>query len=227
MLVTSLIGIALRSTMDIDKTISGFDLTIDETTKVINEIMSIELDDGVRFDIKQVEEIMDDMEYTGVRFNIGAYMDTVYAPIKIDISTGDAITPGAIKHEYKMLLEDDVIELWSYNLETVLAEKIQTILNRGIINTRMRDFYDVNILFSLYRDDINKDILKTAYRATCEKRETNNLLKDSDKIITDIKNSEELKSHWMNYKKKYRFAAKIEFEHTVESVEYLVGLLKK
>ena len=111
MLVTSLIGIALRSTMDIDTTISGFDLTIDETTKVINEIMSIELDDGVRFDIKQVEEIMDDMEYTGVRFNIGAYMDTVYAPIKIDISTGDAITPGAIKHEYKMLLEDDVIEL--------------------------------------------------------------------------------------------------------------------
>ena len=168
-LVTSMIGISMRSTMDIDTTIRNFDLTKEETTRIINEIKDISLDDHIEFILNDVSDIMDNMEYPGIRIHMDAKLENLIVPIKIDISTGDVITPREIRYEYSLLLEDKSIQLWSYNLETILAEKIQTILSRGLLNTRMRDFYDVTTLFDCYNDSINYNDLSLAFDKTCTK----------------------------------------------------------
>lgn len=142
MLVTSMVGVALRSTMDIDTSIKNQNLSVEETGRIVNEIKDIDLGDGVIFQVKEVSNIMDEMEYPGIRFSMNAIMGKLVTPMKIDISTGDVITPCAVEYQYKLLLDERSIGLWSYNLETILAEKLQTVLARGILNTRMRDFYD-------------------------------------------------------------------------------------
>ena len=175
-LVTSMIGISMRSTMDIDTTIRNFDLTKEETTRIVNEIKDISLDDHIEFILNDVSDIMDNMEYPGIRIHMDAKLENLIVPIKIDISTGDVITPREIRYEYPLLLEDKSIQLWSYNLETILAEKIQTILSRGLLNTRMRDFYDVTTLFDRYNDQIKYNDLSLAFDKTCRKRETLSVL---------------------------------------------------
>ena len=224
-LVTAMMGVSLRSTMDVDTTIRGFDLNSEEAQRIVNEIMSIDLDDNASFKIKSVEDIMDEMDYSGIRLHIDSYYDRIYAPIKIDISTGDVITPGAVEYEYKQILDDETIKLWSYNLETVLAEKIQTILNRGVLNTRMRDFYDIHMLLGIYEDDIDVDVLKDAYRATAEKRQTNTLLNSSQRILQDVGDSPEVLTHWERYRKKYKYAENISFEEVVESSKKLCNMI--
>ncbi len=224
-LVTAMMGVSLRSTMDVDTTIRGFDLNSEEAQRIVNEIMSIDLDDNASFKIKSVEDIMDEMDYSGIRLHIDSYYDRIYAPIKIDISTGDVITPGAVEYEYKQILDDETIKLWSYNLETVLAEKIQTILNRGVINTRMRDFYDIHMLLGVYEDDIDVDVLRDAYRATAEKRQTNTILNSSQRILQDVGDSPEVLTHWEKYRKKYKYAENISFKEVVESSKKLCSMI--
>ena len=224
-LVTAMMGVSLRSTMDVDTTIRGFDLNSEEAQRIVNEIMSIDLDDNASFKIKSVEDIMDEMDYSGIRLHIDSYYDRIYAPIKIDISTGDIITPGAVEYEYKQILDDETIKLWSYNLETVLAEKIQTILNRGVLNTRMRDFYDIHMLLGIYEDEIDVDVLKDAYRATAEKRQTNTILNSSQRILQDVGDSPEVLTHWERYRKKYKYAENISFEEVVESSKKLCNMI--
>ena len=145
-LVTSMVGVSLRSTMDIDTTVRNINLSEKDVLRIVKEICDIDMDDDISFVIKEISDIMDDMEYPGIRVSLDAALGKMITPIKIDISTGDVITPGAIEYEYKLMLEDRTIQLWSYNLETILAEKMQTILSRGILNTRMRDFYDIYTL---------------------------------------------------------------------------------
>lgn len=140
MLVTAMVGVALRSTMDIDTSIKNQNLSAEDARRIVDEIKDIDLDDGVTFVVKEVSNIMDEMEYPGIRFTMNAMMGKLVTPMKIDISTGDVITPRAIEYNYKLLLDDRSINLWSYNLETILAEKLQTVLARGLLNTRMRDF---------------------------------------------------------------------------------------
>ena len=224
-LVTAMMGVSLRSTMDVDTTIRGFDLNSEEAQRIVNEIMSIDLDDNASFKIKSVEDIMDEMDYSGIRLHIDSYYDRIYAPIKIDISTGDVITPGAVEYEYKQILDDETIKLWSYNLETVLAEKIQTILNIGVINTRMRDFYDIHMLLGVYEDDIDVDVLRDAYRATAEKRQTNTILNSSQRILQDVGDSPEVLTHWEKYRKKYKYAENISFKKVVESSKKLCSMI--
>ena len=224
-LVTAMMGVSLRSTMDVDTTIRGFDLNSEEAQRIVNEIMSIDLDDNASFKIKSVEDIMDEMDYSGIRLHIDSYYDRIFAPIKIDISTGDVITPGAVEYEYKQILDDETIKLWSYNLETVLAEKIQTILNRGVINTRMRDFYDIHMLLGVYEDDIDVDVLRDAYRATAEKRQTNTIFNSSQRILQDVGDSPEVLTHWERYRKKYKYAENISFKEVVESSKKLCSMI--
>ena len=149
-LVTSMVGVSMRSTMDIDTSIRNFNLSEEDAKKVVTEICNIDLQDGVTFVIKEVSSIMDEMEYPGLRLALDAVLGGMVTPIKIDISTGDVITPRAIEYDYKLMLENRSIKLWSYNLETVLGEKLQTVLARGILNTRMRDFYDIYALLLRY-----------------------------------------------------------------------------
>lgn len=222
-LVTSMIGISMRSTMDIDTTIRNFDLTKEETTKIINEIKDISLDDHIEFILNDVSDIMDDMEYPGIRIHMDAKLENLVVPIKIDISTGDVITPGEVRYDYPLLLEDKSIQLWSYNLETILAEKIQTILSRGLLNTRMRDFYDVTTLFNRYKDLINYNDLSLAFDRTCRKRETLSLLEHYEEILSSINEDSILQNLWKNYCRKYKYASHIKFSTNIEILKHLMN----
>lgn len=226
MLITAMIGISNRSTMDIDTTISGFDLTSEEAVSVVGEIIGIELNDGVSFSIEGSETIMDAMDYPGIRIEMTASLEKLTVPFKIDISTGDAITPSAIKYNYKTIIENRSINLCSYNIETVLAEKIQTILVRGALNTRMRDFYDVKILTDIYEHSINHIILKRAFEATSKERKTETLIENSSFTIGTIKEDKTMNSLWRKYQNKYQYASGISLEETLNSVMKIISIIE-
>lgn len=221
MLVTAMVGVANRSTMDIDTSLKNQNLSAEDARRIVDEIKDIDLGDGVTFEIKEVSNIMDEMEYPGIRFTMNAIMGKLVTPMKIDISTGDVITPRAIEYQYKLLLDDRSIRLWSYNLETILAEKLQTVLARGLLNTRMRDFYDIRTLLSIYEEEIDENVLKDAFEATCKKRETENLKVEGPQIITAIKADAQLHNLWKSYQKKYPYAADISYEDIMESTKNL------
>lgn len=226
-LVTSMIGVSMRSTMDIDTTIQNFDLNINQATKIINEIIEIELDDCIKFILNDISDIMENREYPGIRISLNAILENMLIPIKIDISTGDVITPREIDYEYPLLLENRSIWLLSYNLETVLAEKMQTILSRGVLNTRMRDFYDVTTLYVQFKDRINYANLLLAFKTTCDKRQTENLLDFSNGIINSISKDISLEKMWKQYCKKYKYASNLQLSSTIDTLAIIINKIKK
>lgn len=225
-LVTAMIGVAHRSTMDIDTSMKNLNLSAEDALRVVNQVKDIDLDDGVSFEVKDVSNIMDEMEYPGIRVTMNANVGRLITPLKIDISTGDVITPRAIEFNYDLLLEDRSISLWSYNLETILAEKLQTVLARGILNTRMRDFYDIRMLLDTYEDKVNKAVLKDAFAATCKKRETDNLQEQAEEIIKIIEADEQLQVLWRAYQKKYSYAAEIDYASVISGVRKLMDWIR-
>lgn len=225
-LVTAMIGVAHRSTMDIDTSMKNLNLSAEDALRVVNQVKDIDLDDGVSFDVKDVSNIMDEMEYPGIRVTMNANVGRLITPLKIDISTGDVITPRAIEFNYDLLLEDRSISLWSYNLETILAEKLQTVLARGILNTRMRDFYDIRMLLDTYEDKVNKAVLKDAFAATCKKRGTDHLQEQAEEIIKIIEADEQLQVLWRAYQKKYLYAAEIDYASVISGVRKLMDWIQ-
>lgn len=225
-LVTAMIGVAHRSTMDIDTSMKNLNLSAEDALRVVNQVKDIDLDDGVSFDVKDVSNIMDEMEYPGIRVTMNANVGRLITPLKIDISTGDVITPRAIEFNYDLLLEDRSISLWSYNLETILAEKLQTVLARGILNTRMRDFYDIRMLLDTYEDKVNKAVLKDAFAATCKKRGTDHLQEQAEEIIKIIEADEQLRVLWRAYQKKYSYAAEIDYTSVISGVRKLMDWIR-
>jgi len=226
-LINSMIGISMQSTMDIDATVKGKELSIENSENIIMDITNIRIDDGVSFKIKEIETIMDEAEYPGIRFHIEAFFENMITPIKIDISTGDVITPKAIEYEYALMLEDRNIELLSYNLETILGEKLQTILSRERANTRMRDFYDIYVLTQKYNKEIDVTTFKKAYDATCKKRESSYLSGEENKIIDLIAKDIKLNKQWEQYQNKYSYASRIDFVDTIVSIKKLISYLTK
>ena len=225
-LVTAMIGVAHRSTMDIDTSMKNLNLSAEDALRVVNQVKDIDLDDGVSFEVKDVSNIMDEMEYPGIRVTMNANVGRLITPLKIDISTGDVITPRAIEFNYDLLLEDRSIKLWSYNLETKLAEKLQTVLARGILNTRMRDFYDIRMLVDTYEDKVNKAVLKDAFAATCKKRGTDNLQEQAEEIVKIIEADEQIQVLWRAYQKKYSYAADIDYASVIRGVRKLMDWIR-
>ena len=225
-LVTAMIGVAHRSTMDIDTSMKNLNLSAEDALRVVNQVKDIDLDDGVSFEVKDVSNIMDEMEYPGIRVTMNANVGRLITPLKIDISTGDVITPQAIEFNYDLLLEDRSISLWSYNLETILAEKLQTVLARGILNTRMRDFYDIRMLLDTYEDKVNKAVLKDAFAATCKKRGTDHLQEQAEEIIKIVEADEQLQVLWRAYQKKYSYAAEIDYASVISGVRKLMDWIR-
>lgn len=225
-LVTAMIGVAHRSTMDIDTSMKNLNLSAEDALRVVNQVKDIDLDDGVSFEVKDVSNIMDEMEYPGIRVTMNANVGRLITPLKIDISTGDVITPRAIEFNYDLLLEDRSIKLWSYNLETILAEKLQTVLARGILNTRMRDFYDIRMLLDTYEDKVNKAVLKDAFAATCKKRGTDNLQEQAEEIVKIIEADEQIQVLWRAYQKKYSYAAEIDYASVINGVRKLMDWIR-
>ena len=200
MLVSALVGVEARATMDIDTTVRSLSLTKEVASSIIKEIAETDLDDGLTFSITKVEDIMEEHDYAGIRFTLEVTFEKLRDTIKIDVSTGDEITPAAIEFSYKMMFDDEKLDIWSYNLETVLAEKLETIVARSTLNTRMRDFYDIYILWTEMQSDINLKILEQAIINVARKRGTLHLFDNLDDILKDIKQSDHLESNWHNYK---------------------------
>lgn len=217
MLVSALVGVEARATMDIDTTVRSLPLTKEAASVIIQEIALIDLDDGLSYEIKKVEEIMEEHDYSGVRFMIGVTLEKLRDTIKIDVSTGDEITPEAIEFSYPLMFDGQRINIWSYNLETVLAEKLETVVARSTLNTRMRDFYDIHILWSEKSAEVNIRILERAIINVARKRGTLELFDNLDSIIADVQHSEYLESNWNNYQKNNYYVGDLSWTQVMET----------
>ena len=226
LLVSSLVGVDMRSTMDVDTTVKSLPVNKKSVQKILEEIMAIELEDGVSFRISKVLDIMEGHEYEGLRFMIECSMERLRQTIKIDISTGDEITPGAIAYELPLIIEDRSIDLWAYNLETILAEKLETLMVRGEANTRMRDFYDIHVLIQQDIETVDRDTLKAAFYATCKNRGSTEQIGTINDVITKIASDETMKQQWDNYRKTNYYVGTLEWDDVIESTRILRAMIK-
>lgn len=224
MLVAAMVGLDARSTMDLDATVKGTNVDITDIENLIASIITVPIEDGVTFQLKSISEIMDEAEYPGIRVSMVTTFDGVVTPLKIDISTGDAITPREVRYSFKLMLEDRSIDIWAYNLETVLAEKLETIITRTTTNTRMRDFYDIYILKQLHGGALNPDVFRDALFATAYKRETEKYLTDAKAVFQEVKDSYVMQNLWNAYRKKFSYAAELEWDLVMEAVCFLYAL---
>lgn len=222
MLISAIVGEDARSTMDIDTTVQWLPLTNEDIQGIINEIASIDLGDNLTFTLSKTETIRDDFDYPGVRVTLKVIFEKLKETVNIDISTGDEITPSAVQFTYPMMFEQEKIRIWSYNLETLLAEKLQTVLARSVTNTRMRDFYDIYILWNLENDSIDRMLLRDAYKATAHSRNTEGLINDAEQIMEDIAISEHMDMLWDNYKKSNSYVADISWDEVLGTVTDIV-----
>ena len=229
MLVAAMVGLDARATMDLDATIKGTNVSVEDVEMIISQIISIPLDDGVSFRIKRISEIMEEADYPGVRVSMETKFDGVITPLKIDISTGDIITPREIKYNFNLMLENRTIEVWAYNLETVLAEKMETVISRNVTNTRMRDFYDIYILQKLYGEQLSKDVLWDALVATAKKRETLEQIEteDIDEVFDEIQSSSVMENLWKAYQRNYSYSADIPWHTIMKSIRTLYEIISE
>lgn len=226
MLVAAMVGLDARSTMDLDATVKGANVNVEDIENLISAIVSVTIDDGVKFQLKSISEIMDEAEYPGIRVSMTTTFDGVVTPLKIDISTGDAITPREVRYSFKLMLEDRSIDIWAYNLETVLAEKLETIITRTTTNTRMRDFYDLHILSQLHGQSIVPADLRAALIATAKKRGTEKYLADAPAAFDEVEADPNMEKLWRAYQKKFSYAADLSWHTVVESIRSLYRLAR-
>ena len=217
-LIASMVGLDSRATMDMDATIKGYPVDKETSQKMIEEILAVSVDDNISFEFRSIGEIREGDEYTGYRVALTANYEKMAVPLKLDITTGDKITPREIEYEYKLMLEDRSIRVLAYNLPTILAEKLETVISRGDQNTRPRDYYDIYILTKLQSGNIDLATLKDALRATTEKRGSFEVIKQYRQIMQVVRNSSVMNRQWGDYRKDFDYAAGIEFEETCDAV---------
>lgn len=211
LLLSSIMGIDTRTTMDMDTCIKGIDLTDEELYKVLMEILSINIGDNVTFTIKNFKPIREEDIYGGLKYNLAATFDRIRVDLSIDIATGDIITPKEIEYDYKMLFEDRALQLITYPIETIIAEKYQTVIERGILNSRMKDYYDLYYL--LANKSYNNDILKEAIQKTFSKRRTD--LSITKQKLQEIEESDFLRELWTSYSNKHEYSKEIKYEELI------------
>lgn len=224
MLIAAIVGIDNRSTMDMDATIKGYPLNEEALSLAIKEICEIDVSDDVRFSFAKVEAIREDDEYGGFRVSIQSVLDTIITPMQIDVTTGDAITPKEVLYSFKKIFEDSTIDIWAYNIESVLAEKYETILRRGEFNTRPRDYYDIYILTKT--QEFDRKIFGEAVIKTAEHRGTIHIFDGIEKRIAVIESSKDLQNLWSKYRKNYRYAKEISYEEVLNVLNELSELVK-
>jgi len=223
MLITSLVGIDARTTMDIDATIKGQTLSESEINTIIESILQTPIVDGISFILQAIEEIREESDYPCFRVSIKVIYDKICETLKVDLTTGDFITPSEIKYNFKLMFEDRTISIMAYNLETILAEKVEAIISRGITNTRMRDFYDIYILTNT--QTFSFDIFKTALKKTTETRGTAEKIMDIDNVIQTIASNQTMISLWQNYQNKYIYATNVSWEVVIDALKRLTQKL--
>ncbi len=220
-LISSIIGVENRTTMDMDTTLKGIALKEEVIKEVVENILKIHTNDGIEFEINSIDYIREDDEYENFRISLRANIGKTKNPMKLDITTGDVITPKEIEYSYKCIFSDDNIKVLAYPLETIMAEKYESIIKRNIATTRMRDFYDLYTLYKLKIDEIDYKILKEAIERTGRKRKSLEIIKDYKEIIEDIKNDKHLKNLWDFYVKENKYIGDLSFDIVVDVLENL------
>lgn len=222
LLLSSIMGLDMRTTMDIDTNITGMNFELSQIRKIIEEIISIELNDNVMFEISNLSPIKEDNDYGGYKFKLIATQSNVKVRFSIDVSTGDIITPRAIEYKYKMILEDNYIDILTYNYETIIAEKLETILKRNTANSRMKDYYDIYYFANIKWNEIDKDILEQAINTTFKHRGSKYELESNSKIIDELATSESLNLLWQQFAQKHSYAEKISFDVTIQAIRFIL-----
>lgn len=217
-LIASMVGLDTRATMDMDATMKGFPVNEDTIRQMFEDICQVNVDDDITFSFRHIGEIREGDEYTGYRVALTANYPPLAVPLKLDITTGDKITPKEIEYQYKLMMEDRTISVLAYNFETVLAEKIETVISRGDQNTRPRDFYDVYILSKLQQHNLDESVVKAALTATAHKRGSEAILQDYRQIMDTVKASDMMQKQWRNYQKDFDYAAGLSFDDVCRAV---------
>lgn len=219
LLLSAMLGINSRSTRDMDISIKGIDISKERMVQVLNEILSLDIGDGVKFEMINITDIRADDEYGGNKYHLVGRLENLKVALEIDISTGDGITPKELNYEYISIFENKKIYIDTYNIETILAEKIETILRRGKYNARMKDYYDVYFFLTKLKDEIDLETFKQALNNTLTKRESFDYYKDYRQILNGLTNDERINNYWSTYKKKTKYAQNIEFKEIVRILD--------
>ncbi len=219
LLLSAMFGINSRSTRDMDISIKGIDVSKEKMVQVLNEILSLDIGDGISFEMVNITDIRADDEYGGNKYHLVGKLENLKVVLEIDISTGDKITPKELNFEYISIFEDKKIYIDTYNIETILAEKIETILRRGKYNARMKDYYDIYFFLVKLKDEINLEAFKQALNNTLTKRESIDYYKDYRQILDSLTNDKRINKYWSTYKKKTKYAQNIEFKEIIKVLE--------
>ena len=225
LLLSSVFGVNLRSTMDLDTTIKGLPLNKSTITKVITEIINIDLRDNITFEIENIKDIREEELYSGFEVNLKADFDGLKTNLMIDITTGDIITYKEVKFKYNTLFDNETINIMTYNYETIIAEKFETIISRNIDNTRMKDYYDLYMFVNLKWNDINKETLRKAIINTSKNRETISYIENANDYINLIEDDSRLKLLWNSYQNNYEYAKGIEFVDTINAIKIISEII--
>ncbi len=221
LLLSSIFGVNLRSTMDLDTTIKGLSLSRETITEVLNEIINIDIEDNIKLEIENIKDIREEELYSGFNANLKAEFDGLKTNLMIDITTGDVITYKEVEFKYSTLFDNENINIMTYNYETIIAEKFEAIISRNIDNTRMKDYYDLYMFVNFKWSDINKHILKNAILNTAKNRETMDYIDNYSEYIELINNDSRLKILWNNYQSNYEYAKEISFEDTIKAIKVI------
>ena len=219
LLLASIFGVNLRSTMDMDTTIKGIALTKENITEVLNNILNIDIKDNIKFELISIKDIRDENLYNGYRVHINANFEGLKCNLLIDITTGDVITYNEIQYSYKPLFDTERINIMAYNYETIIAEKFHSIIVLNVDNTRMKDYYDIHMFVQLKWNEINKDTLKVAIRNTAKSRNTEEYINNSNEYISLIESDNEMKNMWEKYQNNFPYASNIKFDEIIESIK--------
>lgn len=225
-LLSSIFGVNLRSTMDLDTTIKGIPLTRENLENIINEIITININDNINFELENIKDIRLEDEYSGYNVNLKADFDGLITNLMIDVTTGDVITYSETEYQYKTIFDNEVINIMSYNFETIIAEKFETILSRNIENTRMKDYYDLYMFVNLKWNDIDKKELFEAIKNTSRKRESIEYILNASKYIELIEEDNRLKQLWKSYVSVYDYAKDISFEDAINAIKVVCDVVE-
>lgn len=225
LLISAMIGISERTTMDMDTTVCGIQMEEDKIAAAVNAILAIDAGDGIDFEYQGIEPIREEDAYNNFRVHLRAKYGKIDSPMKIDVTTGDVITPAAIQYDFPMLFDDKTVSVMAYTLETVLAEKYETIIRRNIGTTRARDFYDLHTLYRSRKNEIRLDILKAAVLHTAQKRDSVDDIRDWKDIMTDIRKEPALYRLWDNYAADNKYISELTFHEVLDTVDEVAKLI--
>ena len=226
-LISAIVGLDTRATMDLDTTIKGFTLTHKFIRVIFEEICNINIEDDIKFEIVDVTDIREGDDYPGIRISLKANYQPISVPLTVDVTTGDVITPREIEYSFSLLFEDRKINCYTYNLETILAEKIETVLSRSIANTRPRDFYDIHILYIMRGDAFDRATLYEALERTTNKRGSHRIIEEFQDILNEIRRSEQLHRFWSKYQRDFDYAKSISFSDTCDTIQRIMERIIK